>query len=93
MIRNAPPKHPDSSKWYWLQWPADELQKAVITSSNWTVPDGLMLDMKMESGYRVGLRLSGGVDGEDYEIVNQIQTNNSETLHEVMIIRCRTSGH
>lgn len=93
MIRNAPPKHPVSSKWYWLQWPSDELQNAKILTSSWQVPAGLTLDTEMLSGYRVGVRLSGGVDGEDYSVVNQITTDNSETLHEAVLIRCRTSGH
>ncbi len=93
MIRHAPPKHPQSSKWYWLEWPAEELQKATITDSSWTVPEGLVLDAQEHFGFRVGLRVSGGVEGQNYEVTNQIITDNSETLHESMIIRCRASGH
>lgn len=93
MIRNAPPKHPDSAKWYWLEWPADELQKATITASTWTAPEGLDIDTDSKNGYRVGVRLSGGVDGEDYIVTNQINTSNSEILHEQITIRIAETGH
>lgn len=93
MIRNAPPKHPVSDKWYWLQWPADELQKATILTSSWQAPAGITVESEMMSDYRVGVRLSGGDDRSDYQLVNQITTDNGETLHEILLIRVRDSGH
>lgn len=93
MIRNAPPKHPDSSKWYWLDWSADELQNATITGSTWTLPAGITKDAEIQSGYRVGIRLSGGALGEAYELLNQITTDSNETLHETLRITISNSGH
>lgn len=93
MIRNAPPKHPDSAKWYWLEWPSEELQKATIVDSSWTSTDGLVIDAQSKDGYRVGVRVSGGVELSDYVLTNQITTNNSEILHEQITIRVRQSGH
>lgn len=93
MIRNAPPKHPDSSKWYWLDWPAKELQSASITTSTWLLPVGITNDAESLSGKRVGIRLGGGTDGQDYNVINEIVTSSGEVLHETLVIRCRTSGH
>ena len=93
MIKNAPPKHPDSTKWYWLEWSSDELQESDIETSTWTVPEGITQETDSMSGYRVGIRISGATLDQDYELVNQIQTSNGETLHESILIRCRLSGH
>lgn len=93
MIRNAPPKHPDSSKWYWLEWSKKELQGALITASTWTLPAGLTADAEQQSGYRVGVRVSGGAEGEDHDLVNQITTDAGETLHETLRLRIRSTGH
>jgi hypothetical protein len=93
MIRNAPPKHPASSKWYWLEWSADELQDATITASSWTVPAGLTKDAEMQSGLKVGVRVSGGNEGDSVEVINQITTSDSQTLHQRLQIRINDSGH
>jgi hypothetical protein len=93
MIRNAPPKHPDSTKWYWIEWSADELQNAAVTASSWDLPAGISMDQQSLSGYRAGVRLSGGTDGEKYEVVNTISTDAGETLHETLLIRIRDTGH
>jgi len=93
MIRNAPPKHPDSAKWYFLEWSAEELQNAAITNSSWILPSGITLDGESISGYRAGVRLRGGTQGQTYEIVNQITTDAGETLHETLLIHVQDSGH
>ena len=93
MIRFAPPKHPDSTKWYWLEWSKEELQQASITGSSWSLPGGISLSQESLSGYRVGIRLSGGTLDQDYDIVNRITTSAGETLHETLRIRVRSSGH
>lgn len=93
MIKNAPPKHPQSSKWYWLQWSATELQNATISTSTWTVPAGITKDQISVVGLLVGIRLSGGTLDQDYELENKITTSNGETLHETLIVRIKRSGH
>lgn len=93
MIRNAPPKHPDSAKWYWLEWSEQELDAATIAQAAWVVPAGLTQDADAVSGRRAGIKLSGGTLDEDYELKLTIDTSGGETLNEHMIIRCRKSGH
>jgi len=92
MIRDAPPKHPASEKWYWLQWPSDELQ-ATIASSSWQVPVGLVMEAETHTDYLVGIRISGGELKKNYTLVNEITTTNNETLHETLIVRVRDTGH
>ena len=93
MIRNAPPKHPDSSKWYWLRWPAEELDGATISTSSWLLPVGLTLDDEAIIGSLVGLRISGGSLGDDLIVWNNITTTDSEDLRESLLIRIRETGH
>ncbi len=93
MIRKAPPLHPDSSKWYWLEWSEKELQGATIDVATWTLPPGITEDASAVTGRRVGIKVSGATLGQDYEAKLQIQTSGGETLHEYLIIRCRNTGH
>lgn len=93
MIKDAPPKHPDSSKWYWLQWDATELDGATISASTWTVPAGITQDAVSASGLLVGIRISGGTLGQDYDLINNITTSSGEDLREGLRIRIRESGH
>lgn len=93
MIKDAPPKHPDSSKWYWLQWSSTELQDATITSSSWTLPDGVVSDQESATGMLVGVRVSGGTLDADYDLQNQITTSSGEILNESIRIRIRNAGH
>lgn len=93
MIKHAPPKHPDSSKWYWIAWDATELDGATIQTSTWTLPAGLTLDAQAVSGLLVGARISGGTLGQDYDVLNNITTSSSEDLRESLRVRIRTTGH
>jgi hypothetical protein len=93
MIRKLPPKHPASSKWYWFTWSSDELQGEAIASSTWQVPAPLTKDSEMLSGNKVGIKLGGGVEGDDYEIVNQISTASDGPLHQRIRISVNDSGH
>ena len=88
--------HPDSSKWYWLQWSATELGDGVtISAVNWTLPAGISEDATSQSGLTVGIRLSNvtGSVGDVFDVTCQIVTTNSETLHEVLRITLSTDGH
>ncbi len=93
MIRNAPPKHPDSAKWYWFDWDNGELDGATIDTSAWSLPAGITMDAESASGRRVGIKLSGGTLDDEYILQNRIITSGGETLHMRVIIRIRLSGH
>lgn len=93
MIRDAPPKHPASSKWYSFRWSETELNGATVDASTWTLPAGITAQAELRSGYLVGVRLVGGTLDDDYDITNQITTSTGEILHETIRIRIRNSGH
>lgn len=93
MIRDAAPKHPDSNKWYWFEWSAKELQGANLSGVSWTVPDGITLDEQAFSGRLMGMKLSSGILGADYDIDVEVTTTLPETLHETVRIRIRSTGH
>lgn len=94
MIRRAAPKHPDSTKWYWLRWSATELDGGSIVSSQWTLPAGLVLEDSAIVADLVGMKISGGLLQSDYEVWNRIVTDGpGEDLRESILIRIRESGH
>lgn len=57
----------------WLDGAADEQ----ITTAAFTVPAGLTKDSETNDGYAATVWLSGGSDGTTYEIIVNIDTNNS----------------
>lgn len=93
MIKDAAPKHPDSSKWYWLEWDSTELNGAAISTSAWNLPAGITQDAVAVSGLMVGIRLSGGTLNQDYDVQNNITTSNGENLRERIRIYIREEGH
>ena len=93
MIRNAPAKHPDSHKWYYLQWSKTELQDAAITAIAWTLPAGIISEAESFAQQTAGIKLSGGTLDTDYKLLLQITTSGGEVLHEEIMIRIRETGH
>lgn len=96
IVRNCPPIHPDSSKWYWLIWNAAELGADVtIDTASWDVATGLVQDAVGLSGLSVGIRLSvsGGVEDQYYDVTCEITTSANETLHETLRILISSDAH
>lgn len=93
MIRNAPPKHPGSSKWYWFAWSDEELQGATLNSVTWTLPAGITKDDEAISGQNMGIKLGGGTLDTDYELEAEVVTSAGEVLHVQVRISIRNSGH
>lgn len=96
ITRGVPDLHPDSDKYYRLQWSATELGDSVtIDSVDWTVPVGLLANFTGQEGLLVGVRLSAptATEGEKYDVTCQIGTSLGETLNEVIRIRVSTDGH
>ncbi len=93
MIRDAAAKHPDSAKWYWFEWSSDELQGANLSAVTWTLPSGITKDDEAFSGRLMGIKLSSGILGADYDLDVEVVTTAPETLHETVRIRVRSTGH
>ena len=96
IVRNCPPIHPDSSKWYWLVWSQGELGADVtISGASWDVATGLAQDAVGLSDLSAGIRLSvsGGVEGQYYDVTCEIETSANETLHETLRILISSDAH
>jgi len=96
IVRNVPDLHPDSSKWYWLEWQERELgTDTTIQTADWTVPAGLTADAYGATGLKTGVRLSvsTATAGDVVQVVCKITTSLGETLHEGIQVQVSTEGH
>lgn len=79
-------KDPQSTRRFEMPWAVD-LNGETIASSEWT--GGLTVDSSDISGSKTTVTLSGGNDGVDYEMVNQIVTSSGETLEKTLTVMVR----
>jgi hypothetical protein len=77
-----------------------ELQGETISSSSWTVPTGITKDSDNKLSVTIQgityvantvatIWLSGGTAGQDYALVNQIETSGNRTLDHTILIKVR----
>ncbi|MCU7934129.1 MAG: hypothetical protein KZQ99_04520 [Candidatus Thiodiazotropha sp. (ex Dulcina madagascariensis)] len=92
-LEDIAPKHPTSSKWYWLAWSDVELNGATITGATWTPPAGITVDESQFTDLLTGVRLSGGTLGQYYEVGVAVQTSDSQLLHETLTVEISERGH
>ena len=78
-----------------------ELQGETISSSSWTVPSGITKDSDNKASVTIQgvsysantvatIWLSGGTDGTDYVLVNQIDTSGGRTLDHSITVKVRS---
>lgn len=60
-----------------------------ISSSTWTVPDGITQTKAENTGLSTTIWLSGGVLGQTYEVVNKITTTGGRTRERTIRIRIK----
>lgn len=79
-----------------------ELQGATISTATWTVPTGITRDSSNQNAVTIhGISyavntvctvwLSGGTDGQDYELLCRITTSDSRTLDKSIIVPVRSA--
>jgi hypothetical protein len=81
-------KDPDAVKDYvmgWATWLADD----TISSSVWTLPDGITKDSDTNTTTTATIWLSGGSDGHDYVLLNHIVTAADREEEDTITIRVR----
>ena len=66
----------------WTTW----LDGDTIATSTWIVPAGITRDSDSKSNTATTIWLSGGTDGEVYEIVNRITTAGGRTQDRTVSI-------
>jgi hypothetical protein len=81
-------KDPDEVDSFGINW-APRLNGDLIASSTWTV-DGLTQDSSSNTTTTTTVWLSGGVDGDDYEVQNRITTTGGRTIDQTVKLRVRS---
>lgn len=88
------PKDPDDTDAFQVEW-EDRLTSETIVTSSWVIDpaDGdnpLTLDSSSNTTTRTTAWLSGGDDGEDYEITNRITTTAGRQIDQTVKLRVRS---
>lgn len=80
-------KGDDESLIYGIDW-TDWLDTDAISTSSWTIPDGIVNEGDQHSTTIARVQISGGTVGETYEVVNIITTATSnETAERTLKIK------
>lgn len=82
-------KDPSSVLDFVFDWSAWLESTETITSHTITVSTGITKDSSTESGGKITVWLSGGTDGNDYEIACKIITSSTRTDERTIAILCR----
>lgn len=104
--RRVPLLHPGSKVDYSILWHETTLgEGASIATSEWGrmeddafvpgLPAGLLLESSSSSAHMVTAIITAdtAVDGDIYDVVNQIDTSSGLRLHELVRIRISETGH
>ena len=88
MTKPLAPKDPDAVVDYqvdWWPWLDDD----TIASSVWIIPDGIAKDSDTYADKTTTVWLSGGADGQSYELVNRITTAGGRTEDRTITINVK----
>lgn len=81
-------KDPDSVEHFFLDW-SDYLAGDSIQTVEWIVPAGLAKVGEENTATSATVRLSGGEDGQDYEVVSRVSTAGERTADDAIFVRVR----
>ena len=80
-------KDPDEVLDYSIDWTNELATSETISTSSWTVvTSGITKDSDSITGNFTTVILSGGTAGEEYELVNTIETNQNRTHSKTLVI-------
>jgi len=83
------PKDPDELLDYMVDW-LKPLAGDLITSSEWTLPTGVVGSQESFTTTSATIWLSGGTAGKDYELINRITTAAGRIREQTCVLKCRT---
>lgn len=83
------PKDPEEVLDFDVDW-SKALAGDIITSSVWTVPDGLIGGAEEFDDTSTTIWLSGGEAGVDYQLLNHITTAAGREREQTCVLKCRT---
>lgn len=84
------PKDPDDVVDYSVDW-TDWLAGDTIATSVWVVPTGITKDSDTNDTTSATIWLSGGTEGDDYQLTNRITTAAGRTKDKSFTITCETT--
>lgn len=82
-------KDPDEVLDYQIDW-SSWLGSDTIATSVWSVPSGITQDSETETTTTSTIWLSGGTEGEVYELRNRIVTNAGRTADRTIKVEIRS---
>jgi hypothetical protein len=88
---SVPRKTPTVDKSFSLNW-TSYLGALTITASEWDLPAGVA---EVDSDFTTtttSIQLSGGTDGEDYELINRVTLSNTDTEEKTLVIQVREAS-
>jgi hypothetical protein len=90
-LNRVDPKDPDEIKLYTMNWAPQLPSGATVSSSTWTLPSGLTQSNPsiVTGSLKTSVLLGGGVDGQDYEVLNEVVTSDGETLRQAGVLPVR----
>lgn len=84
------PKDPHETKIYTFDWTNQLNSSATIAGSTWVVTGVTNVQDSIVTGnLSTSIKLSGGVDGQDYICTNRVTTSDGETLERSGLLRVR----
>lgn len=85
-------KDPDAIIDYGFDWEEEDYLASgeTISTSTWEVPSDLTEESSSNNDTQTTVWISGGTDGEDYYITNEIVTSASRTEQRSLCIHVRT---
>lgn len=85
-------KDPDEVLDYEIDWTKWLSGDDTISTSSWTVPSGITKDSDSitDDTKSTKIWLSGGTDGTDYDLLNEIVTANGRTAQRTITIGVRS---
>lgn len=76
-----------------VEWTArhpDDASVPTVSSAVWTVPDGITKDSQSETDTHTHITLSGGTDGEDYELTCRMTPSSGNAVDQSVTIEVRS---
>lgn len=80
-------KDPDAVLDYGFNWSDWLATDETISTSTWTVPDGITEGSNAKTNIKTSVWLSGGTAGETYDVANKVVTSASRTDERTLSIR------
>lgn len=86
-ILGMPNKDPDEILDYTIDWPEDRIGTDTISASTWIVPVGITQNSASFTDTSTTIWLSGGTEGERYDLVNRITTSGGRTVEQTISLK------